>query len=167
MARRCHAADIHFILSIFQEAALPLLDHCDAAKVASRAALTYPYDKVELPLIISDGMIDGGSGWITGQEYRDVDNQLPSGSYFWLHCQSTYPTPIKQAMEAAWTCDSDNTWGLSDHSGTPWPGLAAIACGSGMIEVHFSSEKTGRDAVVELTVDELKLLCDFRDAVAL
>jgi sialic acid synthase SpsE len=146
---------------VFQAAALPFLDHCDAAKVASRAAVTYPYDKVDLPLIISTGMDS------PPLKYGDREN------LWFMACIAKYPTHVMDALDVMKDYMSKTRqvglgrFGFSDHSGVPLTGLYGIAHNLSMLEVHFSSEKTGRDAVVELTVDELKLLCDFRDAVAL
>lgn len=58
--------------------------------------------------------------------------------------------------------------GLSDHSGVVWPGLAAIFDGAKFLEVHFNlgDFDAGPDKPVCLTTDQLKLLCEARDAAA-
>lgn len=50
--------------------------------------------------------------------------------------------------------------GLSDHTGTPFPSLMAMARGADLIEVHVTFDKRmyGPD-VITLTFDELSLLC--------
>jgi N-acetylneuraminate synthase len=52
--------------------------------------------------------------------------------------------------------------GLSDHSGTPFPALAAAALGANLIEVHvvFSRECFGPDTPASVTVDELAKLVE-------
>jgi N-acetylneuraminate synthase len=52
--------------------------------------------------------------------------------------------------------------GLSDHSGTIYPGLAAVALGTQMLEVHvtFSREMFGPDIPASITTAELKQLVD-------
>jgi N-acetylneuraminate synthase len=47
--------------------------------------------------------------------------------------------------------------GLSDHSGTIYPGLAGAALGMNVLEMHitFSREMFGPDVVASITVDEL------------
>ena len=56
--------------------------------------------------------------------------------------------------------------GLSDHSGTLWPGIAAIFDGAQFLEVHFNIDgfRAGNDAPVCLATSQLKFLCDARDA---
>ena len=52
--------------------------------------------------------------------------------------------------------------GLSDHSGTIFPSLAASAIGAELIEVHVTFDKRmfGPDTSSSLTIDELKVLVD-------
>jgi N,N'-diacetyllegionaminate synthase len=52
--------------------------------------------------------------------------------------------------------------GLSDHSGTIYPGLAAASLGADVIEVHvtLSREMFGPDVPASLTTVELKQLAD-------
>lgn len=142
-------AGIDFLASVFQPTGIEWLKKLEPKyyKVASRAANTYPYDQVPGPFIISDGM--GLPPTWMGR---------PAPNVFRLHCVSKYPTPLNEAM---W---NSHCHGLSDHSGTPWPAIDAIARGAEFIEVHFG-DKEGPDGPVNLTTDELKLICGFRDAV--
>jgi N,N'-diacetyllegionaminate synthase len=50
--------------------------------------------------------------------------------------------------------------GLSDHSGTIWPSLAAATLGAKAVEVHVTWDRTmfGPDAVASITFAELKEL---------
>jgi len=52
--------------------------------------------------------------------------------------------------------------GLSDHSGTIYPGLAAATMGIEVLEVHvtFSREMFGPDVVASVTTAELKQLVE-------
>jgi len=52
--------------------------------------------------------------------------------------------------------------GLSDHSGTIYPGLAATVLGIDVLEVHvtLSREMFGPDVPVSVTLDELKQLAE-------
>jgi N-acetylneuraminate synthase len=56
--------------------------------------------------------------------------------------------------------------GLSDHSGTLFPGLAAMARGAVVIETHvtFDRRMFGPDVPASLTFDELSFLTRARDA---
>jgi N,N'-diacetyllegionaminate synthase len=145
----CETNGITFLASAFQPTAVQWLKDLNVAayKVASRAAATYPYDAVPGPFIVSDGMVKG-----------DVFNGIR------LQCVSKYPTPL---AEAQWNGSfSLANFGLSDHSGTIWPGLDAMARGAPLLEVHYAIDKSdaGNDAPVCLSVDRLKLLCEARDA---
>lgn len=162
IADYCYSAlHIDFFASAFQPTAVQWLKQLGvkAYKVASRAAATYPYDAVPGLFIVSDGMVGGSADAMALRRKREADS-------IWLQCRSKYPTPL---AEAQWDWDLDyGDRGLSDHSGTIWPGLDAMARGCPMLEVHFAIDKAdaGNDAPVVLTVDQLKLLCEARDAFA-
>jgi N,N'-diacetyllegionaminate synthase len=88
-----------------------------------------------------------------------------------LQCTTRYPTPLDQVglnvigeMRARYTCPV----GLSDHSGSPVAGLAAIARGADVIEAHLTLDRRmfGPDVPASLTVPEFAQLVQFRDALA-
>lgn len=117
-----------------------------ATKVASRAAEKFPYIGAPEPFLISTGLPD----------YRRFD-KLPLTHY--LECEAHYPST------AVWRGLDE---GFSDHSGTPWRAIDAISRGCKLIEVHFYIDETdaGPDLSASLDLDELKLVCDARDAFA-
>lgn len=93
------------------------------------------------------------------------------GTFAILQCTSRYPTPYEEVglnvldeFRTRFACPV----GLSDHSGTPWPGLAALAHGANLLEVHvtMSREAFGPDVPASLTPAELRLLVDARNAFA-
>ncbi len=78
-----------------------------------------------------------------------------------FQCTTSYPCPpekigLNQITELAerYQCPV----GLSDHSGTPYPSLAALTLGAKLIEVHitFSREMFGPDVSASLTTDEFR-----------
>lgn len=77
-----------------------------------------------------------------------------------LQCTSMYPTPPEQ-VGLNLLADFRTRWGLpvglSDHSGTPWPSLAAVTLGAEVIEVHatLSRHAFGPDVPASLTPEEL------------
>jgi N,N'-diacetyllegionaminate synthase len=87
-----------------------------------------------------------------------------------LHTTSLYPTPLDCVdlfrLGALGWCEEA---GLSDHSGTIWPALAAATMGAAMVEVHvtFSREAWGPDTASSITIDELRLLCEGIRAIRL
>ncbi len=86
-----------------------------------------------------------------------------------LQCASRYPTPL-EAVGLNVIDDYRRRYGcpvgLSDHSGSVYPALAALAQGADIIEVHLtlSRHMFGPDVPVSLTVDELQSVAAARDA---
>ena len=116
------------------------------------------------PILLSTGM----SGW---QEIDDaVSNIQKIGSEIVLfQCTSEYPVGLDSVglnilteMIERYSCPI----GLSDHSGSVFPSLLAMARGANMIEVHatFHKKMFGPDVPVSLTMEELEQVCQARDA---
>lgn len=141
----CEDIGIGFMVSPFCQKGVEwaiTLD-CDYIKVASRNTAVFPYDicKGER-LIISDGM-----------------HEIPPVDAIRLQCTSKYPTPME---EARWVRHD----GLSDHSGTPYPAMDALARGAKAVEVHLSFDEWDRDRNSSVRKHHLKQICEFRDAIA-
>jgi N,N'-diacetyllegionaminate synthase len=82
-----------------------------------------------------------------------------------LQCTSAYPCPpekvglnLLQFFRDRYDC----AVGLSDHSGTIYPGLAAVTLGIEVLEVHvtLSREMFGPDVVASITTTELRQLVE-------
>lgn len=80
-----------------------------------------------------------------------------------FHCTSEYPCPPERVglnnlhlLRERFDCPV----GLSDHSGTIFPGLAAVVLGANLLEVHvtFSRECFGPDVPASVTTQELAQL---------
>lgn len=89
-----------------------------------------------------------------------------------LQSTSVYPTPLEQVglnvleqLRREFHCPV----GLSDHSGTVYPGLAALARGADLLEVHvtFHHGMFGPDVTASVTFEELETLCTARSAIAI
>jgi N,N'-diacetyllegionaminate synthase len=98
------------------------------------------------------------TGMATDAEIDAV--MLKMGGTEWaklLRCTSLYPCPPK-------FLGLGNFWqdGLSDHSGTIYAGLAAVALGCDVLEVHvkLSEYDQGPDASSSLTIPKLKELVE-------
>ena len=83
-----------------------------------------------------------------------------AGAYAVMQCTTAYPCPPEQIglniiklLSDRYSCPV----GLSDHSGTIYPSLAAATMGANLIEVHtvFSRECFGPDVSSSLTTTEL------------
>ena len=82
-----------------------------------------------------------------------------------MQCTSSYPCPpekvglnLLQEFRDTFACPV----GLSDHSGTIYPGLAGATLGMDILELHvtFSRDMYGPDVPASVTFDELKVLVD-------
>jgi len=144
----CDRIEIDFMASVFQHTAVEWMKELKPRywKVASRAAMTFPYDEAPGPFLVSMGMIE-----------EEADR--PGVAMIWMQCRSQYPTKLSD--RARWSGVYD---GLSDHSGTVFPGLDAMARGCRFLEVHVENEPP--DDIVSISWSDLKLLCEARDAFA-
>ena len=116
------------------------------------------------PIIVSSGMSSLDSIDSVYDYLRDKKIE-----FCILQCTSMYPTPIdktnidilKKYMERY-----DVPIGLSNHSGSIWPSIYAIALGSKIIEVHIKLNDFafGPDTSSSLSVEDLKLLVEARDS---
>jgi N,N'-diacetyllegionaminate synthase len=82
-----------------------------------------------------------------------------------LQCTSAYPCPPEQVglnVLAELGRRYDCPVGLSDHSGTIYPSLAAATMGARVVEVHvtLSRDMFGPDVVASVTTAELRQLVD-------
>ena len=119
-----------------------------------------------VPMLFSTGMMS----W---SEIGDTIAWLRSKGlkHALLQCTSAYPAPLEQIglnvldrLRQQYECPV----GLSDHSGSLFPGLSAMARGADIIEVHvtFHRDMFGPDAAASITFEELKQMCKMRDALA-
>ena len=169
-----HAQDkqICFLSSPFSVAAVELLKKLNvpAWKVGSGEALSQDLMQAMLaaggPILVSTGM----SRW---DEIDETVNYLTvsRAEFAILHCTSKYPTPLEQIglnvldeMQQRYDCPI----GLSDHSGTPYPALAAMARNVALVEVHvtFDRQMFGPDVPASVTFEQLSLLSAARDSFA-
>lgn len=165
---RDHAVSkgLRFLSSPFSKRAVEMLRRVgvDAWKVASgeigNPQLFPLMAETGLPVYVSTGM----SSWpeIDGAVERLERERLP---YVLLQCTSVYPCPAAKVgvnvlgeFRRRYGC----AVGLSDHSGTIYPSLAAVALGAEVVEVHvtFSRECFGPDVASSLTTEELRQLVD-------
>ncbi|MGQ0528084.1 MAG: N-acetylneuraminate synthase family protein [Alphaproteobacteria bacterium] len=86
-----------------------------------------------------------------------------------FQCTSEYPTPLEHVglnilgeYRRRYKCPV----GLSDHSGSPFPSLAAIAQCADIVEVHVTFDRLmhGPDTMASVTFDEFALIREARDA---
>ncbi|WP_375571417.1 N-acetylneuraminate synthase family protein [Ahrensia marina] len=116
------------------------------------------------PVLLSSGM----SGWaeIDAAVDRLRQAEVPVGV---LQCSSRYPTPFEQVGLNVLD-DMRQRYGLpvglSDHSGTVFPALAAMAGNAQIIELHvtFHRKMFGPDVPASVTFEELAFIVEARSA---
>jgi N-acetylneuraminate synthase len=168
LKRHADERQLRFISSAFSIEAVEFLSRLGtvAWKVASgevgNAPLFEAMARTRLPFLISTGM----SSWaeIDGAVALVRARGCPATV---LQCTSLYPTPPEKVglnviplLRERYGAEVGV--GLSDHSGTIFPGLAAAAMGIDVLEVHvtLSREMFGPDVCASVTTGELKQLVD-------
>jgi N,N'-diacetyllegionaminate synthase len=163
-----HAAErgLLFLTSPFSSEAVDMLRRIGASawKVASgelsNDQLLTQLLETALPAFVSTGMDDLAA----------IDRVVPrwrarSVPLALLQCTSAYPCPpdrvglnVIPLFRGRYGCPV----GLSDHSGTIFPALAAATIGAAIIEVHvtLSREMFGPDVCASVTTGELRTLVD-------
>ena len=158
--------NIGFMSSPFSLEAVELLTKVgvEAWKVPSGEITNSPLLEAmaatNLPVILSTGMSD----------IEEIDEAVSyvrerAQTLAILQCTSLYPCPPQQIglnvlpmFRERYQCSV----GLSDHSGTIYPGLAAATVGMEVLEVHvtLSREMFGPDVPASVTTHELRQLVD-------
>ena len=161
---KAHAeeAGLLFLSSPFSLAAVELLQKIGVAgwKIASGEITSFPMlDAMAAtgqPLLLSTGM----------SPFAEIDAAVTrlraggGGPLAVFQCTTQYPSPpesiglnVLAELRARYRC----TVGLSDHSGTIFPGLAAATLGVEVIEVHLTMSRQlfGPDVPASLTPAEL------------
>jgi N,N'-diacetyllegionaminate synthase len=155
-----------FLSSPFSPEAVDLLTRVGvgAWKVASGEVCNTPmFDRMAatgLPILLSTGMSPIAE--VDAAVERIKARDLPLAVF---QCTSAYPCPPEKVglnmipfLQERYGCPA----GLSDHSGTIYPGLAACALGLELLEVHvtLSREMFGPDVVASVTTSELRQLVE-------
>jgi N-acetylneuraminate synthase len=159
-------SELIFLSSPFSFEAVDLLTRVGVAawKVPSGETANLPMlDQMTatgLPVILSTGMspMDEIDTAVERIRSRGLEPTV-------LQCTTDYPCPAEKVglnliadFRERYGCPV----GLSDHSGTIYPGLAAATLGIEMLEVHvtFSRKMFGPDVPASITTDELGRLVE-------
>jgi len=163
-----HARDrgILFLSSPFSIQAVDLLDRIGmplwkiASGETSNAMLLDRILDTGKPVLLSTGMspIEEIDAAVARVRARNVDVGV-------FQCTTAYPCPPEKIglNLIPFYRERYGCWvGLSDHSATIYPGLAAATMGSDMLEVHvaLSPEMFGPDVIASVTTQELRQLVE-------
>jgi len=165
----CKQCGITFLSTGFDEESVDLLDHLEIPfyKIPSGEITNKPYlqhiSKKGKPVVMSTGM----------SNIKDIknaldlltENGLELSNITLLHCNTDYPTPMKDVNLLAMHHIKDTFGvkvGYSDHTkGIEIP-LAAVALGAEIIEKHFTLDRDmqGPDHQASIEPHELKVMVD-------
>jgi N-acetylneuraminate synthase len=166
LKQHADARDLLFLSSPFSLEALELLERVGLAawKVASGEVGNTPMlermTRSGVPVVVSSGMSP------LAEVDAAVDTIRHSGRpVVVLQCTSAYPCPPEQVglnVIPFLRRRYGGRVGLSDHTGTIYPGLAAATLGIDLLEVHvtLSREMFGPDVAASVTTSELRQLVD-------
>jgi N,N'-diacetyllegionaminate synthase len=171
LAAHARERGLVFFSSPFSVEAIELLERLDvplwkvgSGEVANRALLAR-LAATGKPVLLSSGMSDFA-------ELDEAVTLLRGGSAVAvLQCTSAYPVAPEQIglnvlgeLRERYRCPV----GLSDHSGTIYPSLAAVALGASLLEVHLTIDRRmfGPDVAASITVTELAQLVEGARTIA-
>jgi len=166
LKRHADQVGLVFLSSPFSVEAVEMLDRLEmpAWKVAS-GEIDNPFllermAETGKPALLSSGMSSFDDLDAAVELFRGHD--VPVAVF---QCTTAYPCPpekvglrVIEQLKRRYDCPV----GLSDHSGTTYAGLAAVALEAQMLEVHvaFSRKMFGPDVPASLTTAELQQLVD-------
>lgn len=173
LADHARARNLIFLSSAFSVAAVEMLARLDVPgwKVGSGEVKSVDLLDAMLtaggPILLSTGM----SRW---REIDDVVALLRErGAQFALfQCTSKYPTPLQEVglnvldeLRRRYDCPV----GLSDHSASEFPAIAAIARGCDIVELHVTFDRRlfGPDVPASVTFDQFARIRQARDSFVL
>ncbi len=167
LKQHCEDKGFQFICSPFSMMAVDWLEKLNVKRYKIASGETnnlLMLDKIcrtGKPILLSTGMssYDDIQQAVTFiQEHKGIFDGV-------FQCTTAYPTPAEKyglnvipELKARLNCKV----GLSDHSGEIYAGLAAVALGAEMLEMHvvFDKHMFGPDAKSSLTIQEFKLLVE-------
>ena len=180
IAQRCLTRSVGFASSVFSWQSLDALaqalgDRWDAIKIPSPCLgdreLLKEAGGTGMPVWLSTGLSTAAEvqraicTLVTARERSDEFGWLTV-----LQCTSVYPTHVADfglnvIGDLGGASSTKPGWlqvGLSDHSGTMWPAIAAATIGADLVEVHVCTHRAafGPDTAVSVTIDELGQLCE-------
>lgn len=163
----CQKKNIHFFSTAFDLKSVDFLASLNLGlwKIPSGEITNYPYIRriaqTKEPIILSTGMSDMDD--IRGAIQVLIENGVYKDDITVLHCNTEYPTPMKDVNLKAMNHIAKELGvkvGYSDHTlGIEVP-IAAVALGATIIEKHFTLDRNmeGPDHKASLEPDELKAM---------
>lgn len=165
----CNTKPIQFLSTAFDLESINLLENLsiEIFKIPSGEITNYPYLKriaeTGKQVIMSTGMATMGD--IQAAMTVLLTNGINKTDITLLHCNTQYPTPMKDVnLKAMLSIGSKfgTKYGYSDHTAGIEIPVAAVALGATIIEKHFTLDKNleGPDHKASLDPVELKQMVD-------
>lgn len=161
----CDSIGIMYLSTPFDMDSIDFLAEMDMPvwKIPSGEVTNLPYlekvAKLGKPVIMSTGMCEISEI----KDALDILEKNGAGEVTILHCNTEYPTPLKDANVKA-MLDIKNSFGTavgySDHTLGMEAPLAAVALGATVVEKHFTLDKNmeGPDHQASMSPEELTAL---------
>lgn len=162
----CDDVGVEFLATPFSNAAVDILESLGVQRYKVGSG------DINNPLLLDKIAMTGkevilSTGLASDQDAYEAVKRLKSKSVpvSVLQCTTKYPTlaediHLKQMLEKKTKLDCPV--GLSDHSGSIYPGLAAASMGASLVEVHvtFDKQMFGPDSIASLNIEDLKKLAE-------
>ena len=173
LAKHAKEKGLIFLSSPFSEEAVNMLSSIGMPAWKVGSGEVFDFKLIDLmikkggPIILSSGM----SSWAEIEKsIKYVQNN--GGTPAIMQCTTKYPTPLEEVglnMLEEFRNKFNIPSGLSDHSGTIWPSLAALSSNADLLEVHVTFDKSiyGPDASASLNFSELNIICQANKAFKL
>ena len=166
LKEKCDALGVEFLATPFSNAAVDLLEHIGVRRYkvgsgdAANPLLLEKIARTGKEVILSTGLgvLDELDAAVSLFKGRGVPHAL-------LQCTTRYPTAAED-VGLSWLERFRDRYdcpvGLSDHSGTIYAGLGAVALGATAIEAHITFDRRmfGPDARASLTIDDFARLVE-------
>lgn len=161
----CDKLNVEFLCSPFSLLAVDWLEKLKVKRYkigsgeVSNHLLLRKIAETRKPVILSSGL----SNWDDLDSAFSVLKKYNSGEVSVLQCTTKYPTApndiglnVINLLRKRYNCSV----GLSDHSGSIFPSLAAVSQGSNIVEFHavFHKGMFGPDTKASLTIEEINYL---------
>lgn len=160
LKERCEALGVEFLATPFSNAAVDLLEEVgvERYKIGS-GDIANPLLLERIAKTGKEVILSTGLGSLEELDAAVALLRARENPYAVLQCTTRYPTAAED-VGLAWLARFRERYGcpvgLSDHSGTIYAGLGAVALGAVAVEAHVAFDKRmfGPDARASLTVDE-------------
>lgn len=164
--KQCDDLNVEFLATPFSNAAVDLLEEIGVKKYkigsgdASNHLLLEKIASTKKEVIISTGL-----GTLEELDKSILIFKSKNIPFTILQCTTKYPTQANE-IGLEWISTFKERYscpvGLSDHSGTIFPGMAAVTLGADVVEAHvtFDKQMFGPDSLASLDLNEFKKLIE-------